>query len=75
MPSRQPSDHLGVVRGAGLGAGSRPARSPQAGERVLERLGCCEAANLDPGGSGRYGERGKASVHADKSSMVIGVAG
>jgi hypothetical protein len=56
--SRQPPDHLGAVGGAGLSAGYRTGSSPQADHAVLERLGCREAADLEPGGGGRYGERG-----------------
>jgi hypothetical protein len=73
--SRQPPDHLGMVGRARLGAGCGTGTSPQADHAVLERLGGREAADLHPGGGGRYDERGKSAVHPDESSVVIGTVG
>jgi len=73
--SRQPPDPLGMVGRAGLGAGCRTGTSPQADHAVLERLRGREAADLHPGGGGRYGERGKSAIHPNESSVAIGTVG
>ena len=74
FPGQSP-DGLGVVGGSGLGARCRARSGPQAEHAALERLGCCEAANLGSGGGGYYGEGGKATVDPDKAAMVVGGTG